>query len=438
MVASSQDASPRQRLIRALVQPPNPHLQPEQQRRAWIVAGMALIGGPFTGLLLLLVVGLMGDFSSWPAFFSIGGFVVTWVLTRTSHDLAATWMLCWSAFLGPAVGLVLNPQQGFDFQFYALFIPPFVASVLLSQWAAVTLVIAAEVMLFLAPHLVPAITQQDVVGAALFGLSVTPVVFVSAVMVSRDLEQMHKQARELGAARDEAVAANQGKSRFLARAGHELRTPLTSVIGYTDLLLDLSQGKDDEALVDDLKRMRRACEHLRTLVEEILTLSRLDLGHLPVKPASVDPTRMGSDCVELVRLQAEANKTKVSLEAEPDLPVVTSDPLKLTQVLLNLLTNAVRATMKGTITLQVKRDPERAGGVLFSVVDTGTGIKEEDLQRVFEEFWQGARPPTGATGAGLGLTITRQLCGLIGATISVKSAWGKGSTFTVHLPPTLP
>lgn len=422
-----------QRLLRWLVPTPRPELAPEQRRRVWLVAALASAGGPFTGLLFLLLVVVRGDFSSWPPIIAIAGFGVAWVLSHRARDVAASWVLCWSAFLGPMVGSLLNPIEELSFQLYSLYLPAFLASVLLSPWAAIALVVAAEAALWAAWSFAPGLDAVQVESAMVFGLGVAPVTALSAVLVNRDLAQLHAQAQALMAARDEAVATSQGKSRFLARAGHELRTPLTGAIGYTDLLVESLKANGDDERVEDAQRARRSLDLLRNLVEEVMMLARIDLGRLPLKVGPVDCVSLARDCVDVVRLEAEEAGDAVTVVADEEPLVIESDAQKLSQVVLNLLTNAVRATRDGTIIVRVRRDPGRAGGVLLSVEDTGVGMDAEELARVFEEFWQGERQ-SGARGAGLGLTISRQLCGLLGAELLAESEAGRGSVFRLRLP----
>lgn len=435
--SQNRSPSPRwQRLLRWVVPQPREDLAPERKRRVWLVAVLASAGGPFTGLLLLLLIALRGEFSSWPAVISIAGFWVAWVLSHRARDVAASWALCWASFLGPAVGLFLNPIAELNFQLYSLYLPAFFASVLLSPRVAIALVVAAEAVLWAAGHLALGLDATDVQSGMVFGLAVGAVTVLSALLVNRDLAQLHAQAHALAAARDDAVATSEGKSRFLARAGHELRTPLTGAMGYTDLVLDALKARGDDELVEDVEYARRSLELLRNVVEEVLTLSRIDLGRLPLRIGPVDCVALARECVDVVRLQAEEAGNLLAVVTDEETLPIRSDAQKLSQVVLNLLTNAVLATKDGTITVRLRRDPEGPGGVLLSVEDTGVGMGPEERAQAFEEFWQGERQ-AGARGAGLGLAISRQLCGLLGAELSLDSEPGRGSTFTVRLPAAL-
>src|SRR5688572_18232609 len=147
-----QSESLWQRWVRILVEPPGTDLPPERRRRGWMVAGMALIGAPIIPVILVLLLYMRPAVSPFPALATMFGFVVTWVLTRIGHDRVATWTLCWSTFMGPTLGMVVNATTGFEFRLYTVYVCAFIASVLLSRWAALTLLVAAELMLLVAPH----------------------------------------------------------------------------------------------------------------------------------------------------------------------------------------------------------------------------------------------------------------------------------------------
>lgn len=192
---------------------------PERARRMRLVSTFAVLSGLVTLGIMAVLTAMTPTFVAAPALGAFGGFVLSCWLTRKGHDLPATWLLCWSMFLGPCCGIAINPQRMLDFQLYCLFLPAFLASVLLDMWAAVATCAIAKLVLWTAPLLVPAIGPQDRYTPLLFGLVVSPVTVLSSLMVSRALKQLHAQALALEKARDEALAASEAKSRFLARAG---------------------------------------------------------------------------------------------------------------------------------------------------------------------------------------------------------------------------
>lgn len=405
----------------------------ERQRRLrlvhWLTWAGLLITAGFTAMLMLMDK----QFVMWPPTLAMVIFGVTAVLVRERRDVGAAWGVLLAAFIGPALGFVTNPDPQFDFQRYALYLPAFLASVLLGVWASALLTAAAEAVLLGVALGGQSVTTSEVISPVMFGLAVLPATVLSALLVSRDLRLLHGQARALEQARDQALATAEARSRFLARAGHELRTPLTGVIGYSDLVLDALRHQGGGPVLEDMQRARRCCELLRTLVEEILTLSRIDLGRVSLHPAPVDCRELAQECMDVVRLDAEAKGLSVKVAAPAHQITAVCDAQKLSQVLLNLLSNAVRATSQGGIVLHVGTHPD-ATQVVFRVEDTGVGLSKDECAHAFDEFWRGEAFGGDVQGAGLGLAISKQLCGLMGAAIRVDSTPGKGSVFSVTLP----
>lgn len=231
---------------------------------------------------------------------------------------------------------------------------------------------------------------------------------------------------------EEAAAASRSKSDFVSVMSHELRTPLNGIVGYVDLLEAEVAGPLNEPQQDYVKRVRRSAEHLRSLIEEVLTFARIEAG--ADEPAAHD-VELGS-LVREAGSFVEAIATRKGLEVrvrEPERPVLArSDPGKLRQILLNLAGNAVKFTNSGVVTISAAAE---AGFAVLRVEDTGPGIPPEHLERIFEPFWQGDPSRTRvAGGTGLGLAITRRLVDLLGAEILVESEVGRGTLFTVRLP----
>jgi signal transduction histidine kinase len=249
-------------------------------------------------------------------------------------------------------------------------------------------------------------------------------------------EELSHTMKALVAARDEALAASRAKSAFLANISHELRTPLNAIIGYSEILReDLVDGGHDE-LVHDVDRLQVASRHLLALIQDILDLTRIEAGRIDVRPELVDlPVLLSELRTTLQPAVAEAGNT---LRTDIDLPRphVHTDPLRLKQILLNILGNANKFTHDGEISLRARERVE--GGRAFvqiSVRDTGIGIPPDKHETIFEAFTQVDDSATRRFGGtGLGLAISRRLCDLIGATIRVDSEPGRGSTFYVELP----
>ncbi|MGK3983094.1 ATP-binding protein [Sorangium sp. So ce136] len=255
---------------------------------------------------------------------------------------------------------------------------------------------------------------------------------------TRELELLVEQRTvELTAARDAADAANQAKTTFLASMSHELRTPLNGILGYAQLLqraADLAPAH--RAGVDVV---RRSGEHLLTLIDDVLDLARIEAGRMDLAPGDVHLPSVLRTVAELCKVRAAQKGLAFEHELAEGTPAwVRVDEKRLTQVLLNLLGNAIKFTRAGRVTFRVAPPDRHApapaqGGVVFRVEDTGPGIAPEDLERIFEPFEQAGDERARVEGAGLGLAITRRIVDQMGGRIDVESALGQGSTFTVAL-----
>ncbi|WP_437516446.1 ATP-binding protein [Sorangium sp. So ce1099] len=251
---------------------------------------------------------------------------------------------------------------------------------------------------------------------------------------TRELELLVEQRTvELTAARDAADAANQAKTTFLASMSHELRTPLNGILGYAQLLQRSPRlPPEDRPSVDVV---RRSGEHLLTLIDDVLDLARIEAGRMDLAPGDVHLPSLARTVAELCKVRAAQKGLAFELEVAEGTPAwVRADEKRLTQVLLNLLGNAIKFTRAGRVTFRVAGgEQEGRGGVVFRVEDTGPGIAPADLARIFEPFEQAGDERTRVEGAGLGLAITRRIVDQMGGRIDVESAPGEGSTFTVAL-----
>jgi len=253
---------------------------------------------------------------------------------------------------------------------------------------------------------------------------------------ARDLEdRVVARTEELERARNRAEGANQAKSAFLANISQELRTPLSAILGYCEMLLEDAQDSGDSETAADLEKIRVAARHVLALVDEVLDLTRIEAGkvELVIERFAVRP--LVEDLVDTVRPAAEKNGNTLELAIEPGVEEMRSDATKVRQALFNLLANAAQFTRQGAIQLRVRLQRGGETFVLFEVEDDGVGIPAEDLERIFDEFSRG-RTAGGQEpgGAGLGLTITRRFCRMLGGDITVDSQPGQGSRFTIRVP----
>ena len=241
-----------------------------------------------------------------------------------------------------------------------------------------------------------------------------------------------QRTAELVKARDEAESANRAKSIFLANMSHELRTPLNAILGFSSLLREHGASEQQRR---DLEVINSSGEHLLRLIDDVLDLARIEAGRIQLEMAPVDVGKVAEDVVNMILPRAADKGLMVSLEALQSPLVVRTDPARLRQVLLNLLNNAVKFTEKGSVTLRTTATPASQPGeirLVFEVEDTGEGIKAGDHAVIFDAFEQGAAKR--AEGAGLGLTISRQIVELMGGTIHVDSTPGHGSRFRMEIP----
>ncbi|MCL6415031.1 ATP-binding protein [Aestuariirhabdus sp. Z084] len=248
--------------------------------------------------------------------------------------------------------------------------------------------------------------------------------------IARDITRAKQTEQAVIRARDEAESANHAKSQFLANMSHELRTPLNGVLGYAQILqrergFTSSQG-------ESLRSIEECGQHLLSLINDILDLSKIESGDLEVNDEAVHLERVLNSVYKMVRQRADSKGLQLELDVDPLLPTaIHSDGVKLKQILLNLLANAVKFTRQGSIRMQVKL----YGGqrIRFSVRDTGVGIEPEQQELIFSPFGQTAEGQE-IGGTGLGLTISRRLVKVLGGELAVTSSPGEGSEFHFSIP----
>jgi signal transduction histidine kinase len=277
-------------------------------------------------------------------------------------------------------------------------------------------------------------------ASSFFSITLLSLLFV--LIYERAKEQTLRTLRaanlELERARDVAEAANRSKSDFLANVSHEIRAPLTAILGYSELLLREGEaGAIAGRYVQTLGTIRRNGEHLLSIINDILDFSRIAAGQFDLEQTAVSPVELVTQVAGLMALRAEAKGLALSVECAAELPdVLTTDPRRLHQVLVNLLGNALKFTDAGGVVLRVvPAGSAEQPRLRFEVRDSGIGISSEQMARLFQPFAQAdASTARRYGGTGLGLSISKRLVELLGGTIGAESRLGAGSTFWVELP----
>jgi signal transduction histidine kinase len=229
--------------------------------------------------------------------------------------------------------------------------------------------------------------------------------------------------------------ASENKSQFVSSMSHELRTPLNAIIGLTDMLVKNAARFGTEKAQEPLQRVNRAGTHLLGLINQVLDLSKIEAGKLELNPQTVQLAPLIKDVIGTAGQLAEQNKNRLVIDAQENLGALTVDPMRLRQILLNLLSNACKFTKEGEVKLAARKVSNGSSFVEFAVSDTGIGMTAEQQAKLFEEFTQAdAATAHHFGGTGLGLAITRKLARMMGGDVTVTSEPGKGSVFTVRLP----
>ncbi|WP_165359680.1 response regulator [Lichenibacterium minor] len=278
-------------------------------------------------------------------------------------------------------------------------------------------------------HLVRAVPQRDGDGAV-----------TGWIGTNTDIEDQKAAELEVVAAKNAAEEANVAKSTFIANMSHELRTPLSAIIGYSEMMLeDIEDGGDEAGLAADMRKIEGNARHLLGLINDVLDLSKVESGKMEIYAEDFDVEASVREVADTVRTLVGKKGNRLVLDLAPDLAEMHSDLTKVRQMLLNLLGNAAKFTEGGTVTLAAWRDTSDPTGarIAFRVSDTGIGMTPEQVEKLFRRFQQADSSTTRRFGGtGLGLSLTKAFADMLDGTVSVESAEGRGTAFTLRLPAT--
>ena len=255
-----------------------------------------------------------------------------------------------------------------------------------------------------------------------------------------DISERKQAEREILNARKTAEEANRAKSEFLANMSHELRTPMNAILGYSEMLMEEAEDLEQEGFIPDLKKINQAGNHLLSLINDVLDLSKIEAGRMDVFAEDIDIGILIDEVTATAKPLLARNNNRMKVVRDDYLGAAHQDLTKLRQSLFNLLSNAAKFTHEGTVTLNATRtQKDGQDWLVFAVSDTGIGIAADKLEAVFEEFTQADGSTTrDYGGTGLGLAISQRICHLLGGAITVQSQPGAGSTFTIEIPAIAP
>jgi len=258
--------------------------------------------------------------------------------------------------------------------------------------------------------------------------------YLGYIVSINDISEIVNNMKELETAKDEALSANKSKSLFLANMSHEIRTPMNSILGFSELAL---RDNIDPAAKGYFEDIRNSAAALLAIINDILDISKIESGKMELIPEKYYPARLFDDVSLIIKMQADKKNLDFEMDIASDYPsVLFGDKTKIREILINLLNNSVKYTNEGKVTLKASciKENDDNGTIKFEIIDTGIGIKEDEIEKVFSSFQRVDLAANKNTeGTGLGLSIVKGYIELMGGSIDVSSVYGQGSTFTVTI-----
>ena len=373
-------------------------------------------------------------------FFSVIAFISSYVLNRKGYHALSTL----PATVEVMVHAILTVYFiGWDsgFFYYTVAIIPMVFSVpTISNLQKVTLTLLVSVFYvslryFSNTHLPIVQLDEDILHTLYYSNSFFMIISISALVHFSGLGSKITEDK-IGKERQEAKTANQAKSIFLANMSHELRTPLNAIIGYSEMLKDDADEQGQEQNSKDLAKITRAGNHLLSLINSVLDLTKIESGKMTIEYQKIDISPFINEVVTTIKPIATKENNTLIVNCDDDYGFACIDSIKVKQILFNLLSNACKFTKDGEITLNVyKESIKNKDWLCLRVVDSGIGIPKDKISVLFQPFMQAEISTTRLYGGtGLGLTITKHFITLMQGTINVESIPNKGTSFLVKLP----
>lgn len=278
------------------------------------------------------------------------------------------------------------------------------------------------------------VTRCDAIGSLAASLNALADRVESAVPeLKARQEELEDNREHLARINQKMLEADELRREFVANLSHEMRTPLNAIIGFSDLLMKNRDKSLSAKALHYAEEISWGGKHLLSLVNDVLDVSRIEAGKIDLELQRVQVEEVAREVIEILRVEAETRHLTLALQVEGNVPAVQTDVVKLKQIFINMIGNAIKFTREGGVTVRIQLvKPDRLN---IAVADTGIGIAEKNLDAIFEPFCQGKETTAyRASGTGLGLTISRSLVELLGGRIQVSSQPGEGSVFTVQLP----